>query len=85
MNTAYISRYKGKQGLRFVCLCGSATWLRTNKQEYIKIDERKEVRRILDEMKKQISKDEEETRYERNLWNVRIHSQKRYSALRKIK
>ena len=44
MNTAYVCRHRGKRGLRFVCKCGSRTWLRTDKQEYIKIDERKQAR-----------------------------------------
>ena len=62
MNTAYISTHKGKKGLRFVCKCGNHTYLRTNKQEYIEIDESKEVREIYNELHKQEAIDNNESR-----------------------
>ena len=47
MNTAYIARHKGKRGLRFVCVCDKdQEWLRTNKQEYVKISVRKVKREV---------------------------------------
>ena len=61
MNTAYISTHKNKKGLRFVCKCGKHTYLRTNKQEYIEIDESKEVSEIYNELHKQEAIDNNES------------------------
>ena len=83
MRTAYIARYKNYKGLRYVCRCGNHTWLRTDKQKYIEINESKQIKKIIAKMIKQISLDEKETRRKKILWYLREYRYKHYHDLTK--